>query len=764
MDGQDKPVRSAAHAGAGQALFVFAVIAVIFFFRAAPLSLDPVRTTSTPGQFDVTRSLDRLGRVLDGTPHPVDSAALDAVRSRLLEEIVRLGYEPRVHASNTCRGSISGSMIRCALVQNVFFRAGPEKGPALVLAAHYDSVEASPGFADDGVGLAVWLEVAHLMRERPPSRPVLFLLTDGEETALLGAQAFVNARQDYGVEVGRIINLEARGVRGPAMMFETGHPNEPLVSDWAENGARPFSNSMMTSVYELLPNSTDLTVHLRAGSTGINIAIADGAEFYHTQHDDLEHLDRASVQHMGDQALGAVRAFLASDWGKDATGGEIAYSDVVSRGFVALPESLSLLLLGLCFGVAAMMLVRPRRHGGWRRLDWRAFILPPALVVAGGLSAFLIQSVVSLVRPETAFWTAVPQALNMTIFAGVMLMAGLGLSYLAPRSERSTLYASGWFWFLIVGLGLSLVKPGFSMLFLMPGVVFVAGAAIAWFVPRLELAGYGLASLALALVFFPLIHLLDVMMGLGLAAMFGVLEASVLAPMLALVGASEAGRMRMLAGLTAALAAGLVTSGMAPAYTREHPLALNFSAQYDMDEKRAALFAGARPGSLPAPVRDQLQVGVIPSPIGSPPGLAARALPFTPPRPAGATLVSDTLTSDGRRAISLRLTAPDARLIRLRIPEEVRPVQLTYGAARIAMRAPQSGYYIVEIVGRAADGALVNLLLDPAQERHDRRDWIIQGVWTGLPAEAAATARARPDTAVSIQMGDVTIVTKKQAI
>src|SRR5690606_1661674 len=121
---------------------------------------------------------------------------------------------------NACRGSISGSSVRCAFVQNVFFKAGPSEGPALVLTAHYDSVEASPGFGDDGIGVAVWLEVAHHLKQNPPDRPVLFLLTDGEEAALLGAQAFVDSKEKYGVEVGRIINLEARGVSGPAAMFE----------------------------------------------------------------------------------------------------------------------------------------------------------------------------------------------------------------------------------------------------------------------------------------------------------------------------------------------------------------------------------------------------------------------------------------------------------------------------------------------------------------------------------------------------------------
>ena len=59
-------------------------------------------------------------------------------------------------------------------------------------------------------------------------KKVVFLLTDGEETGLLGAQAFIDNQKDYPFEVGRIINLEARGVRGPAMMFETGHPTDKI--------------------------------------------------------------------------------------------------------------------------------------------------------------------------------------------------------------------------------------------------------------------------------------------------------------------------------------------------------------------------------------------------------------------------------------------------------------------------------------------------------------------------------------------------------
>ena len=741
---------------------MFAVLLLLFFFRAAPLELDSVRQTNAPDQFDTQRATERLGRVLDGTPHPVDSSALDETRARLLQEIRTLGYSPELRAHNVCQ-SMSGTAARCAFVQNVFFTAGPSEGPALVLSAHYDSVDASPGFGDDGIGLAVWLEVAHHLKQQQPSQRVVFLLTDGEETGLLGAQAFVDNLDDYPFTVGRIINLEARGVRGPAMMFETGHPNASLVSDWSKSGARPFANSMMTAVYEVLPNSTDLTVHLNAGFNGVNIAISDGLDFYHTNRDDLAQLNRASVQHMGDQALGATRVFLASDWSKDGAAGEIAYSDIGSRLFVSLPQVFALVLLGLCFGVALMLNIRPTREGGWQKLDWRALALPPILIAASGLAAFALQQLISLIRPDTAFWAAHPQAFNMAIFAVTLLLSAVALAWLAPKSSREALYASGWFWFLIVGMGLSFALSGFAMIFLIPGVVFVLAGGVGWLFPRHQLIAYGVASAFLMLMFFPLIHLLDVTMGLGMAAMFGVVEAMVVAPLLAMIGGLPSGRTKVIAPAGAVALAAIVATVLVPAYSVERPLPLNFTAHYDIDARQASVFAGARAGALPDAIRSQLTVGEHPSPPGAASNLASKAIAFAPPGPATATVLNDTTAEDGKRTIRLQFSAPAARQVRLRIPAAANPMSVAFGGADYAFGGGTAEVYAIDIIGRAANGATVDVTLAPRPEGAEARPlpWLVQGYWTRLPADARSLADARPDTAVYIQMGDVSVTTKQ---
>ncbi|MBI1360797.1 MAG: M20/M25/M40 family metallo-hydrolase [Alphaproteobacteria bacterium] len=748
------------------ALGVMALLFIAFFFRAVPLQLDPVRATNTPSQFDTERAVSRLARILDGKPHPVDSDANDATRARLLDEIRKLGYDPQVHDETACRGSITGSVTRCARVQSITFTAGPTSGPVLMLTAHYDSVPAGPGAADDGIGLAVWLEVAQHLKETPPQKPVLFLLTDGEEAALLGAQAFAD-KKAYGYTIGRIINLEARGNTGPAAMFETSHPNQGVVSDWSKGAPRPSSNSMMTAAYELLPNSTDLTVHLQQGLAGINIAVADGQSFYHTPHDDLAHLDHRAVQHMGDQALGATRAFLASD---DKPGGEIAYSDIIMRGFVMLPQQISLILLGLCAGLAALLNFSPASDISWRQFSWRAFAAPPVTVLGATLIAMASAFLFGLIRSQPDFWRAHPQALGCTIFICALIAAALVLTFLIREERREQLFAAGWFWLLVIGMGLSITVPGMSIIFLLPGLGFVLVAIVARFLPKYALAAHALAGVWLLLIFLPLIYLVDVMMGLNLPALsigavFAVLEGLVLGPFLGLIGPIRAGRRLVFPALGGAWVLGAFLTLIFPAWSAARPTAFDIAAHYDMDTHKAELVAASKPGFLPKAIRDQLNeppAEIIP---GIDAKLAHHALAFADRPSASAAIESDTTDGDVR-TLTLRLSAPGAQQVRLRIPEQAQPRTLRLeGAPESAkLNKPMRGFYIFDCVGRACDGAAVTLTLAvPAQANPPDHvePWTVQGYWAGLPAEGERIAALRTDATLPIQSGDQTITTKR---
>ena len=101
-----------------------------------------------------------------------------------------------------------------------------------------------------------------LSRERLQRR-VIFLFSDGEEQALLGAYAFANT-DPLMEEVESLVDLEARGSRGPAVFFESNQPNADAVAAYSAV-SRPVANSVMADVYRLLPNSTDVTALTRPG-------------------------------------------------------------------------------------------------------------------------------------------------------------------------------------------------------------------------------------------------------------------------------------------------------------------------------------------------------------------------------------------------------------------------------------------------------------------------------------------------------------------
>jgi hypothetical protein len=132
--------------------------------------------------FDTDRAFGRLERILgDQRPHPVDTAANDKVRERLIAEIRALGLDPRVHEATDCSGFPKSRTVSCSHVRNVvaLLPGGPHRD-ALLLNAHYDSTPTGAGAADDGIGVAVLLDVAMVVIKERRERPIILLFNEGE--------------------------------------------------------------------------------------------------------------------------------------------------------------------------------------------------------------------------------------------------------------------------------------------------------------------------------------------------------------------------------------------------------------------------------------------------------------------------------------------------------------------------------------------------------------------------------------------------------
>ncbi len=284
----------------------------------------PVPASAPAAEFSSARAIEYV-RAFAQRPHPIGSAEHERVRDYLLAELTKLGLAPQVekgYAEFTYgRYHASGN------VENIVARmAGTANTRPVMLAAHYDSVPTGPGAADDGHGVGTLLETLRALRAGPALRnDVIFLITDGEERGLLGAQVFMR-EHPWHSEPGVTLNFEARGVSGSAYMFETSANNGWLIHGLKEAVPQADATSVSYEIYRRMPNGTDLTVFKDGGLAGMNFAFIEQPEFYHMPQDSVDHLDPVSVQEQGRYALSLTRWFGGRDLREHEAGDAVYFA------------------------------------------------------------------------------------------------------------------------------------------------------------------------------------------------------------------------------------------------------------------------------------------------------------------------------------------------------------------------------------------------------------------------------------------------------
>lgn len=190
----------------------------------------------------------------------------------------------------------------------------------LLFVAHYDSRYSQPmpkdtvwsyGAADDGYGVSVILEsVSQLLKFRQDwNQGVKVLFTDAEEVGMMGMKAIWENDREVFDNVGFMINLEARGPWGPALLFETCPGNEKIMDLYARAADYPFTYSLTTVVYSFMPNFTDFTI-VKDEIPGMNFSTIADINHYHTDLDNFSNISAKSIQHYGAQMLPVAAEYL----------------------------------------------------------------------------------------------------------------------------------------------------------------------------------------------------------------------------------------------------------------------------------------------------------------------------------------------------------------------------------------------------------------------------------------------------------------------
>ena len=470
----------------------------------------PTPTTADPTTFSAERAMASINRLAD-EPHSVlRREAHDRARDDVIGMFSDLGYTADVHSDPLFDFSIpedketfdmlsteQQAALKDATADTIVVDVPGKSERTMALMAHYDSatVEAdengqqsitagtSHGAGDDGYGVAAIVEALRAIKAegRQPENSLKIVITDGEEIGLVGARNEMrHHRADYD-NVDLVLNLEARGMSGPAFMFETSPNNSAVAGYFLSHVKQPVSNSLLPSLYARMPNGTDMATVIPEGFTVLNIAAIGEADHYHHATDAPRYVNHSTLQHYGDQVLGLTRAWAFEGHAPTLTANGDLHFFQLWRGLtVRYPAAVGTGLGCLAVIAALGVIVVRARSLRWKRvlgtvwgLTWRA----ASASAAAGLAQ--LGAMAMKWAPESGLG---PNPLLVWMFAiGALIGAGLTARFVVRRWKE--------------GLGQETLAAVLLLLAAacVPLMVLAPGAAYVLVLPTLALALTALA-------------------------------------------------------------------------------------------------------------------------------------------------------------------------------------------------------------------------------------------------------------------------------
>ncbi|MEV6277866.1 M20/M25/M40 family metallo-hydrolase [Nocardia sp. NPDC051832] len=630
-------------------------------------------------------SAGRAFRVVEAIaqrPHPVGTAEHARVRDHLVAQLRDLGLQTEIQTGiGRYPGALARDVVGMGRADNIVARLpGTNSTGTIYLAAHYDSVASSPGANDDGVGVAAVLETVRALRASGTTlrNDVVALLTDAEETGLLGAEAFVTANPDLRGDV--IINHEARGAGGPVFMWRSTRPDGALIRAVADT-PRPNADSLSTALAgEQTSSNTDFASFETAGPQVLDFAYAGRSAYYHNRLDDPAHVPLATLQQMGDNSLALTRDLGDRDLAAASHDDDPAYFSLPFGVLVVLPIWVIIALALVSVVASGWVLWRVRRAGetSFKRVFGAAALFLVTVPIAMA-AVYGHWEGVQAIEPEYRPLFVDPYRPELFYAAVIVLSVAILAAWfaLSRRWLGATATAAGVLCCLSVLAALfALAAPAAAQVLVIPVVAAALGVSAGFAVPdrwRLPVLTVFLIPSALFLG------------SLWAALQTGVAAAAFLAaPTIILLGglltltlthAWPARRGWAIPATAVVLAAALTAAGLAVDRTdAQHPLTAQLIYAFDADQGQARWLSRSTPDrwtsafvedTAPGPRYAALWSDAVTS--GPAP---TQALP-----PPIAEILSDTTDSE-KRTIRMRLRSQRAAT----------SIALRYTAAPLALR------------------------------------------------------------------------------
>ncbi len=474
--------------------------------------------------FSVTNMRETIGEIAK-EPHPVDTEAHEKVCAYLCSRLASLGLKP----NSTDPDSAESYVVTTDGYKNISARLDGASDNAILLVAHYDSARSSFGAADDGYGIAVILETLRAIKAQniPLLNDIMILFTDGEELWMEGAKAELRNNLDRYKNVLLVINVEANGIKGPPLMFETGDKNSAVISYYAKHAKNPTAYSFTSAYYSFMPDNTDFSIFRDYGFNGLNFAVLDGFEYHHTPGDNPGNIDMRSLQHYGDQVFSVVKSFVSDP----SVSPELFTSNTNSLYFTIFPgvlvsysETVSTLLAAAAAALFIVLIVVGCVNHHIKPGKTLVYtLLLPASVIAFPLASegfiwllsllygrrFQLVNMLGIPNAELIYW--------LVNIAAVVLL-GVFCRRLVKRDPGPDLLLSGIFKNLVLSVLLAVFLPGSAYIAVLPALLASLYAAAVLFTKNkvLRIAILMLATLLGMIIFVPIVTLVYQALSIGM--------------------------------------------------------------------------------------------------------------------------------------------------------------------------------------------------------------------------------------------------------
>lgn len=353
----------------------------------------------------------------------------------------------------------------------------------LMMIAHHDSrypwklnndSVCPKGAIDDGYGLGIILESVRQALEYRKDwlQGIKVLFTDAEEVDLQGMKAAYKHNKEIFENVGLILNVEARGPFGPALLFETSMGNEKVVKLYADHANYPFAYSLMNVVYHQMPNGSDFNI-TRDSIPGMNFSAIEDINHYHTDLDNIHNISEKTIGHYGEQLLPILKEYLTNEAYNDRTSlmadEDSIFFTIPLLGMFCFSKGLYLLLNIVVFCLFFRLLEKEKN------LRWKALLKQSGILIGTSLILVLLGEAIAwlcALSIEARFkWFGTIQGIPfdnvVMMFSVLTLIVGL-IRYFRRQTDICRILYSSMLTLIVWSIIFFLIAHRENMMFFIP--------------------------------------------------------------------------------------------------------------------------------------------------------------------------------------------------------------------------------------------------------------------------------------------------------